>query len=315
MKAKRFVVAGAALVLTAAATAMAIAVSTAPATAATNDFRGFNWADQRDNFVADTLVLGGLSTSDSYATTVAKATSVLNSATTNLNTNTVRIPVNFPTISGSYWNSYRGIIDAAGQRGYKIILSYWESSADRDGTVDNDSQYWSLWQTIVNAYGGASHVYFEPFNEPYGYSADAWKNLAAQWISTYSSVPRSRIIISGSGYNTGLITIGGDSRFDGTFISRHTYKFFNDDYTTEAQFYNGLVSSVGSYANRVIITEWGAEMTNGKNYEVPSSDQFISFIRGTTAGARQLGLGSVYWPGVRINDTYSLFGWVAAAPT
>ncbi len=308
MKTKRILAAGSALLLAAAATALAIAVTASPAAAATNDFRGFNWADQRDNFVDNTLLLGGLSTSDSHATTVAKAISVLNSATTNFNTNTVRIPVNYPTISGSYWNSYRGIIDAAGQVGYKIILSYWESSSDRDGTVDNDAQYWSMWQTIVNAYGGASHVYFEPFNEPYGYSADAWKNLAAQWISTYSSVPRGRIIISGSGYNTGLITIGSDSRFNGTYISRHTYKFFNNDYTTEAQFYHGMVSSVGSYASRVIITEWGAEMTNGKNYEVPSTDQFISFIRGTSAAARQLGLGSVYWPGVRINDTYSMFG-------
>src|SRR5262249_48756019 len=67
------------------------------------------------------------------------------------------------------------------------------------------------------------------------------------------------------------------------------------------------VSSVGPYASRVIITEWGAEMTTGKNYEVPSTDQFVSFIRGTSAGARQLALGSVYWPGVRINDTYSMF--------
>jgi hypothetical protein len=308
VKAKRIMAASGVLLLTAAATALAIAIVTVPARAATNDFRGFNWADQRDNFVDGVLVLGGLSTSDSYATTVAKATSLLNSATTNLNTNTVRIPVNFATISGSYWSSYRGIIDAAGQVGYKIILSYWEAASDRDGTVDNDAQYWSLWQTIVNAYGSSGHVYFEPFNEPYGYSADAWKNLAAQWMSTYSSVPRGRIIISGSGYNTGLTTIGSDSRFTGTYISRHTYKFFHNDFTTEAQYYNDLVSSLGSYASRVIITEWGAEMTNGKNYEVPSTDQFVSFIRAVSAGARQNGLGSVYWPGVRINDTYSLFG-------
>ena len=76
--------------------------------------------------------------------------------------------------------------------------------------------------------------------------------------ATYPSVPRGRIIISGPGYNTGLITIGSDSRFDGTFISRHTYRFFNNAYTTEAAVLDGLVSSVGSYASRVIITEWGA---------------------------------------------------------
>ena len=76
-----------------------------PAEAATSDFRGVNWADRRDNFVDDTLVLGGLSTSDSYATTQAKANAILSGFQNNLGANTVRMPVNYPTVSGSYWNS------------------------------------------------------------------------------------------------------------------------------------------------------------------------------------------------------------------
>jgi ricin-type beta-trefoil lectin protein/cellulase (glycosyl hydrolase family 5) len=306
MNPKHLAAVGGAALLTAATAAVAIGFTAAPAVAATNNFKGFNWADQRDNFVNDTLVLGGLSTSDSYATTLAKATSLLNSATSVMGTNTVRIPVNYPTVSGSYWNSYKGVIDAAGNVGYKIILSYWEADNSRDGKIDNTAQFNSMWSTIVNAYGSSSWVYFEPTNEPHGYSDTDWKNIAASWISSYSSVPKSRIIISGSGYNTGLQTIATDSRFDGTYISRHTYRFFNSDYTTETQFYNGLTSSVGSYASRVIITEWGADMTTGLNYEQPSSDTFVSFFRGTAAAARNLGLGSVYWPGVRINDTYRM---------
>ena len=50
------------------AATLAVPVTASPAAAATSDFRGVNWAGQRDNFVDDTLVLGGLSTSDSYAT-------------------------------------------------------------------------------------------------------------------------------------------------------------------------------------------------------------------------------------------------------
>jgi hypothetical protein len=273
---------------------------------ATSNFRGVNWADQRDNFVDGVLVIGGLSTSDSYATTQAKADKILSGFQTNLGANTVRLPVNYATVSGSYWNSYTGAIDMATSKGMYVILSYWESSSSRDGKVDNLTQFWSMWQTIVNKYAGNSLVYFEPMNEPYAYSDADWKNIAAQWLSNYPNVPRGRVMISGAGYNQRLTTIGSDSRFNGTLISRHTYAFWNTSWTTEQQWRTDLRNSVGSYASRVVITEWGAPMTSGLNYNVPSSDYFVAYIRGVAAEARALGLGTVYWPGVRINDWYRL---------
>jgi hypothetical protein len=189
----------------------------------------------------------------------------------------------------------------------RVILSYWESASSRNGTVDNLTQFWSMWQTIVNKYGGNANVYFEPMNEPYAYSDTDWKNLAAQWLSTYPSVPKGRVIISGAGYNQRLTTIGGDSRFDGTLISRHIYQFFDTSRTAEDSWRESLRTSVGSYAGRVIVTEWGAPMTDGRNYDAPSAtDSFVAFIRGVAAEARAEGLGTVYWPGVRPNDTYRL---------
>ena len=293
-------------ILALVAATLAVPVAASPAAAATSDFRGVNWADQRDNFVDDTLVLGGLSTGDSYATTQAKANGILAGFQNNLGANTVRMPVNYPTVSGSYWNSYTGAIDAATAKGMRVILSYWEAASSRNGTVDNLTQFWSMWQTIVSKYSGNAGVYFEPMNEPYGYSDADWKNLAAQWLSTYSSVPRGRIIISGGGYNQRLTTIGSDSRFDGTLISRHTYQFF-DSRTTEDSWRESLRTSVGAYASRVLITEFGAPMTDGRNYDAPSAtDSFVAFIRGTAAEARAEGLGTVYWPGVRIADPYRL---------
>jgi hypothetical protein len=290
--------------------ASGLIAGSAPASArpasATNNFRGVNWADERDNFVDGVLVLGGLSTSDSYATTQAKADKILSGFQNNLGANTVRMPVNYATVSGSYWNSYTGAIDTATSKGMYVILSYWEANSSRDGKVDNLSQFWSMWQTIVNKYGGNSLVYFEPMNEPYGYSDADWKNVAAQWLSTYPNVPRGRVMISGAGYNQRLTTIGSDSRFDGTLISRHTYGFWNTGWTSEQQWRDDLRNSVGSYASRVVITEWGAEMTTGLNYNSPSTNYFVAFIRGVAAESRALGLGTVYWPGIRVNDTYRL---------
>ncbi|GAA4600907.1 hypothetical protein BJY16_003697 [Actinoplanes octamycinicus] len=285
----------------------ASALPSAPAAAATTGFRGVNWADQRDNFVDDTLVLGGLSRSDSYATTQAKANAILTGFQNNLGANTVRMPVNHPTVAGSYWASYTGAIDMAAAKGMKVILSYWEANSSRDGRVDDGTQFWSMWQTIVSRYSSNANVYFEPFNEPYGYSDADWKNLAAQWLATYPGVPRGRVIISGAGYNQRLTTIGGDSRFDGTLISRHLYQFFDAGRHTEDSWRESLRSSVGSYANRVLITEFGATMTDGRDYDAPSAtNDMIAFIRGVAAEARAEGLGTVYWPGVRIADPYRL---------
>jgi hypothetical protein len=164
-----------------------------------------------------------------------------------------------------------------------------------------------MWQTIVDRYTGNANVYFEPMNEPYAYSDTDWKNLAAQWLSRYPSVPKGRIIISGAGYNQRLTTIGSDSRFNGTLISRHIYQFFDTSRTTEASWREALRTSVGSYASRVLVTEWGAPMTDGRNYNATSTtDSFVAFIRGTAAEARAEGLGTVYWPGVRPNDPYRL---------
>jgi len=75
-------------ILALVAATLAVPVAASPAAAATSDFRGVNWADQRDNFVDDTLVLGGLSTSDSYATTQAKANGILTGFQNNLGANT-----------------------------------------------------------------------------------------------------------------------------------------------------------------------------------------------------------------------------------
>ncbi|MFI6345425.1 glycoside hydrolase family 5 protein [Streptomyces sp. NPDC050560] len=296
------------LLLTALATVAGWGQGTAPAVAATDGFRGVNWADERDNFVDGALVLGGLSTSDSYDTTRAKTDRIVTGLQDNLGANTVRMPVNYATVSGSYWNSYTGAVDEATARGMKVILSYWEGDSSRDGKVDDLSQFWSMWRTVADKYAGNANVYFEPMNEPHGYSDDDWKDLAAQWLDTYPTVPRGRVIVSGAGYNQRLITIGDDSRFDGTLLSRHIYQFFDTGRHTEASWRQALSDSIGKYADRSLVTEWGAPMTDGRNYGAPAdnSDDFVAFVRGVAAESRDLGIGTVYWPGIRPNDAYRM---------
>lgn len=276
----------------------------------TRPFRGVNWADQRDNFVPDNLVLGGLDASDTYDIIRAKAHAILSGFTHDLSANTVRLPVNYPTVSGAYWAAYAGAIDEASQLGMNVVLSYWESSASKDGKVDDLDQFWSMWRIIVDRYRHDGHIYFEPMNEPHGYTNDEWMNLAAAWLERYSAIPRGRVIVSGAGYNQRGAPIGADPRFDGCLISIHIYGFWHKDWTSTQPWKDALDASVGPYRERTLITEFGAPMTTSLDYDRGPvggpADHFLAFMQAVPARARELGLGTIYWPGLRIGDSYSL---------
>lgn len=283
-------------------------VNTTPTHAATNQFRGVNWADPRDNYANDPVVPSGLSTSDSYATTYAKATAIIKGFATNLSANTVRMPINPYTVNGSFWNSYTGAIDAATAQGFKVILGYWTGpGAQNTGMVNNMTAWWTMWSTVTSKYASNSLVYFEPMNEPYGYSQSAWANLAAQWISTYSSLPRNRIFVSGTGYNDNVTTVCADSRLSGTFLSLHDYAFWNTSQTSYSGWVNDIKGRIGSCASRTVVDEWGAAMTTGLNYDgAINGNYFIAYVQAMADTINSLGMGSVYWPGLRNGDTYSM---------
>jgi len=283
-------------------------IPTAHAATNTSQFKGVNWADPRDNYANDPVVPSGLSTSDSYATTYAKASAIISGFANNLGANTVRLPINPYSVNGSFWGSYTGAIDAATAKGFKVILGYWEGTgSEKDGLIDNTTSFWAMWQTVTSKYASNSLVYFEPMNEPYGYSQSAWANLAAQWISTYPSIPKNRIFVSGTGYNDNVTSVCADSRLNGTFLSLHHYGFWNTSLTTIAAWTSDLKNRIGSCASRTVVDEWGAPMTTGLNYNgAINGNYFIAYVQADTAVFRSLGLGSVYWPGLRNGDTYSM---------
>ncbi|MET7486419.1 cellulase family glycosylhydrolase [Streptomyces sp. NPDC005538] len=293
----------------AAVTGATLAGSPASAAPSTNtsQFKGVNWADPRDNYADDPVVLSGLSLSDTYAQTYTKATRVIAAFRANLGANTVRLPINPYTVNGSYWKSYRGVIDAATAQGFKVIVSYWEGTgANKDGFIDDPATYWPMWNTVVKAYQHNQRVYFEPMNEPHGYTDAEWADLAAKWLDTYSRVPRDRVFVSGAGYNDHVTTVCADPRLKGTYLSLHHYGFWKD-YATYDQWVSDLKERLGDCANRTVADEFGAPMTTGLNYDVTTpDDNSVNFIQADTDTFRELGMGSVYWPGLRTDDTYSI---------
>ncbi|MGF7143385.1 hypothetical protein HNQ56_001808 [Anaerotaenia torta] len=268
--------------------------------AATNSIKGVNWADPNDNFNTGVLYLSGLSSTDTYASAATVADRVIGQFMSLLGSNTVRMPINEATVS-SYWGTYTGAIDTALSKG-KVILCYWAAA---NGKPSNMTNYWNMWNTVVNKYGSNSNCYFEPINEPYGYSASDLCTVYRTWVSNYASVPKGRIILDGSGYAENLSTVGADSNLSSCLLGVHDYAFWKT-LSSEGAWQQDIANIIGSYASRVVVTEWGAAMTTGKNYNQPSTDNEVCYIRGLSNQLRAMGVGSCYWPGLRDGDSYRL---------
>jgi hypothetical protein len=277
-----------------------------PAAAATNSFRGVNWADARDNYVDGWVIPTGLTASDTYATVRTKADGIIAGFQQQLGANTVRLPINPQSVNSAWWAAYKGTVDSALAHGFKVILSYWE--ANKDGYVDDTSAWNTMWDQVTADYGGNGSVYFEPMNEPFGYSLDAWVSLCSGWLARHSGVSRGRVLISGTGYNDNVTGVGAASALTGTLLSLHFYGFWNT-YTTRAAWTTDLSNRLGSYSARTVIDEAGSPMTTGLTYTGAAGQDgnvFTSYFAATTDLTRSRQMGVVYWPGLRSGDSYSI---------
>lgn len=268
---------------------------------------GLNWADGRDNFVDGWVIPSGLLSGDSYSIVSEKTSAILDGFSANIQgVNTIRIPVNPPSVTEAWWNSYAGVIDKATDKGWKVIIACWEGASSKDGKIDDEQSFWAMWSIIVNKYQADSAVYFEPFNEPHGYSLSELTGIYAQFLSNYPNVPHARIILDGQGYAEDVKGVGGDSRFSSCLLGLHNYAFWAT--RTVDEWRQDWRNRMGKYAGRTVITEFGAGMSTGKDYQNGSqSDNEIAYIVATSDVCRTDKVASVYWPGLRDNDSHSLF--------
>jgi endoglucanase len=275
-----------------------------PSAGSTAAFRGMNWADPRDNYATDNLVLSGLNASDPAEVTLSKARVIIR-ALQRVGANTIRIPINPPTVSGSWWGNYSAVIDTAVSMGMKVIIGYWESKNGGIGRVEDSAQYWNMWQKVISRYAANNQVYLEVFNEPHGYAIADLTNLYAQFLGKFASFPPGRIFLDGGGYAQDVNSVGADGRLVGCLLSYHIYTwFYNND-----QSVSDWIAEVAKvqYPGRTVMTEFGCPMTTGNNYlGVAAGTRDIPYFQGVTQELRQQSMGSVYWPGLRTNDTYSM---------
>ena len=290
---------------------IATALSAVSSFAVTSQFRGVNWADKRDNFVSGVLVLSGMSLSDNYQSASVVADRVIGQFQELFGTNSVRIPVNEPTIL-TFWDTYTGVIDMGLSKG-RVVMGYWGPAQPSGPKNMND--WWSMWAKIVEKYGDHPNAYFEIFNEPHMYSKDELRNLYATWLEKFPNVPRDHILLDGSGLAWNVPDIADDPRFEGCLFAVHEYTFWNMSITTEQGWKNSFKGKVGKYADRTVCTEWGGAMSPGEkngvhydymDYNSNPTNYFMAYIRGMSDQLREWEMGSFYWPGLRDGDWYSM---------
>lgn len=271
------------------------------------DFKGVNWADPRDNFADDALVLSGLTAGDNHGAVTSKATKILKDFQ-DAGANTVRLPINPSTALTNWWFSYKGAIDKASERGMKVLLGYWEGASSKDGRVDDPASFWQMWDTVVTTYQNNPNIYFEVFNEPHGYTAADLETLYASFLDRYPNISRERIVLDGVGYATDVNSVGNDSRFSNCLLSFHFYTWFSNGSQITADWERTIRGLW--YPTRTIVTEFGVPMTNGKAYlSAPGNDREVTYLQGMTNAIHDLGLGGIYWPGLREGDSYAMFSF------
>jgi hypothetical protein len=287
-------------------------LATPNASAVTNQFRGVNWGDARDNFQSGILYVSGLSSSDTYASAFAVGDAIMSQFVSKVGANAVRLPINEATVS-QYWSTYTGAIDAVLAKGM-VVFCYWDSA--KSNKPPDMNAFWNMWKTVVDKYGGNDKAYFEVFNEPNMYSKTDLRDLYYSWLTRFSTIPKGRVILDGTGNAQNVPDVGGDSRLDGCLLAVHDYSFFgSESMTSESQWADHIKGSVGSYADRTLCTEWGGPMSpgskNGKSYDYldyskSPSNYFEAYIRGISSQLRSWNMGSFYWPGLRDGDWYSM---------
>jgi hypothetical protein len=91
-------------------------------------------------------------------------------------------------------------------------------------------------------------------------------------------------------------------------FSVHDYGFWDSSDTTNADWSASLASEVGSYAASTVLTEFGGSMSSGWNYAGgDQGNNEIASVIGFTDFCCANRMGSIYWPGLRDGDSYSLF--------
>jgi hypothetical protein len=264
----------------------------------TAGFHGGNWS----SWVGLTTNIIQYPAGIDSGTTPAQAAAVADAVACDykaIGINFVRYPINPATISGNWAVTTNAISELLAQ-GLKVDICCWYIDDDATGytgtgKIPNMTTWKSMWQTVDAVYGNNGNVYYEPINEPYGYSPES--SLASVYTTFFGyglAKPKDHMILD-CGFDSvaSISDLAADASLNGCFLTFHYYASANfSGNTTESGWISHLQNEMGTQANanRTIMTEAGAVTTTGLYYGATSTDSNICFVRGLCT------LSSATWP-------------------
>ena len=248
------------ITLAVAAAALTLLAATPAQAFSTSWVHGGNWASA-DGIITDIQYPIGISSS----TTPTQAAAVADTVASDLNgigVNFVRIPINPATVSrpGNDWTVEQALVNELIHDGMTVDLCCFYVDWENSGTITNLNWWETMWTTVDGVYGNNTSVYYEPINEPHGYSTNDLEIIYQDFLNLNLTKGQGSYILDGTGYADHVATLGGwlsDNKYS-CLLAVHDYPFWmsSNNHTVSA-WQSQLSGEVGNYSSRTIMTEMG----------------------------------------------------------
>lgn len=230
----------------------------------------------------------------------------------------MRLPINVETANDpASLEKLKGYVDQF-SGGYAIICMFDTllpgQTGHGDGLPNDLSAMGAAWANINAVFASYPNVYYEIFNEPFGYSKSdpvAYVN-DMETIINVAGLDYNKCILDGMGYadNINLVASGGWSGY----LAYHFYPtWLPAGQTTQSNYSNLAQAALGSWGQKTFVTEFGANLSFNNNcYDtyVDGTHPDINTLRGLDDALRALKakghgvLGAFVWHGWNNGDTY-----------
>jgi hypothetical protein len=152
--------------------------------------------------------------------------------------------------------------------GIVCMWGHGSSSSHGDGKVRNVDDAIAAWKVMHAAFNG-SNVFYEIFNEPFGYKSTSEYYGVMQKIMQGAGLPEERCVLDGTGYADSVKELGK------VWKGKMAYHFYpnwvGSGQQTQPNYSNRCQTDLGGVSDRVFVTEFGADLSkNNKNYETVS---------------------------------------------
>jgi hypothetical protein len=215
----------------------------------------------------------------------------------NVGINFVRFPFNPATVSGN-WAVTTNCINRLLADGMTVDLGCWYIDVTTTKQITNYTIWQNAWEQMDAVYGSNNKVYFEPINEPGGYT---WVNLSNQVYNPYLNfISKSQDHIILDGIAAPLAPLYNMSRFQNCLLAYHDYVTANETYASAEKI---ITNILWGCETRTIVNEVGANTFSGADYQDSSSgNSNVVFLAALCDQCAQWNMGMAWFPAHQTPD-------------